>query len=186
MDRSTIRTIASEYKGNTEVQVLYFSEESKPVAIPGSCFEDSRNIREFHCPNSVLKIGNNAFYGCFKLTKFILNKDSLLEEIGKSAFKGCSIRDFAIPANLDAGKCDFTGIISIGENYNSRYIFESTLLMDIDKKMIFGIFAENEKSYIPNTVEFIQVNPFHPSSCTGKVDFEAGNPIFFISFGRTL
>lgn len=69
--------------------------------LPWMLFYGAKNLTEVHLPNTVKKIGANAFDGCTSLRILDLGADSQLEAIKESAFSGCeSLTSFTVPASV--------------------------------------------------------------------------------------
>lgn len=59
------------------------------VSVEESAFENCSALTELKFPQSLVKIGNNAFANCVNLLRFTLQKEAKLTEIGNSAFASC-------------------------------------------------------------------------------------------------
>lgn len=63
----------------------------------GSC----KNIKRVDIPESVIIIGEKAFYGCTNLETVSFGQNSKLQTIGDGAFAGCtSLKEIEIPASI--------------------------------------------------------------------------------------
>ena len=95
---SAIGNLSLAYLNASEIELpstITYIEES---AVRGSM------IKEFIVPPAVTFIGNNAFYGCTKLTDITLSES--LKEIGTWAFANCALKSLVIPDS----------VTTIGEN----------------------------------------------------------------------
>ena len=69
------------------IEIVKFSERFTRERILLEFLSGATRLREVYCPNSVRVIEPRAFEGCVALERFVLNEESLLSTIGKSAFK---------------------------------------------------------------------------------------------------
>lgn len=105
-----------------------------------------RNLVSVELPRSVKYLGNNAFYSCISLTKFITN-DNSLEHVGDQAFAYCAILN-----NVQFGR----GLKEIGS-----YAFLG------DTQLDNNAFAD---TLVPETVERIGPYAFYGTALYAKPD----------------
>ena len=122
------------------------------ISIGDNAFYYCSELEEINLPESLLKIGDSAFTGCSKL-KEIKFPESLLD-IGTSAFSGCSFPSITISKNLKTigsnafGFCENLRIVyynAINSNFSSE-VFSSSERANIEKVVI-----GNEVNRIPDT-----------------------------------
>ncbi len=106
------------------------------------------DIESISLPNSVIAIGDNAFYFCSKL--IALNLSASLEEIGRFAFANCNkLASVLLPASLEKiGSSAFQGCSSLTE------------------------------IIIPKSVTDIDSNPFISCKGLSSLRVEEGNKVF--------
>ncbi len=90
----------------------------------------SRGIKHITIPESIEKIGNNAFSGCNELREVVFSGVPKIKELEEATFFGCiSLQSFEIPEGvISIGKECFSGC----ENLKSVYIPESVENIDYD------------------------------------------------------
>ena len=77
---------ASEmFSGCNSLKKVNFAEGA--TTIPNGLFKNM-SITTFECPDSITRIGNEAFQNCSNLESVVLSKK--LEKIGESAFENCT------------------------------------------------------------------------------------------------
>ncbi|WP_295090691.1 leucine-rich repeat protein [Ruminococcus sp.] len=115
--------------GNIKEVVIENEDEEKGdviTNIPGGLFKNCTELTEITMPNSIEKIGDNAFDGCSSLKQIIYDPDnplpkgklvmpSAIKELGKSAFRNCSsFTEIVIPKTItEINNCTFEGCSGI-------------------------------------------------------------------------
>ena len=84
-----------KYEGNAEQVVI----PAFITAIAPRAFEGNKTMCSLIMPDSVKSVGNNAFFGCWKLETVRLS--AALDEISDSCFCGCfRLKEIEIPASV--------------------------------------------------------------------------------------
>lgn len=65
------------FKNCTNLTHVYFEHNSQLTEIPNECFKGCINLTHIFLPDSVQKIGNNAFEDCSAIEKFLFNDNSV-------------------------------------------------------------------------------------------------------------
>lgn len=161
---------------NEKITNVVFGDKVK--SIPSVCYRLS-NITEVKIPESVTKIGNQAFYYCGSLVKANLPKG--LKEIGNEAFAGCDTLDLEFHEGLETiGTSAFSHCYSLSNvqlpstiksiGYHAFYACESITDIVIPEGLTFldsGVFSQapiksvkwnaincqTTQTAFPNTVE---------------------------------
>ena len=85
-------------------------------------FESCESLTQVILPDSLLIIGDNAFYGCTNLRTVIFNDESQLKTIGSRSFMGCKLTAIKIPDSVTTisfeafAVCDNLQEVIFGEN----------------------------------------------------------------------
>ena len=97
---------ASEmFSGCKSLKKVNFAEGA--TTIPNGLFKNM-SITTFECPDSITRIGNEAFQNCSKLESVVLSKN--LEKIGASAFENCTkLTEVELPETLKIMENDYYG-----------------------------------------------------------------------------
>ena len=97
---------ASEmFSGCNSLKKVNFAEGA--TTIPNGLFKNM-SITTFECPDSITRIGNEAFQNCSKLESVVLSKN--LEKIGASAFENCTkLTEVELPETLKIMENDYYG-----------------------------------------------------------------------------
>ena len=97
---------ASEmFSGCNSLKKVNFAEGA--TTIPNGLFKNM-SITTFECPDSITRIGNEAFQNCSNLESVVLSKK--LEKIGESAFENCTkITEVELPETLKIMENDYYG-----------------------------------------------------------------------------
>lgn len=111
----TVTGFQSEIKTATNINIPENLNGEKIIAIADSAFKDMLDIRSVYIPKSVMKIGNEAFSGCYNLQSVTFQENSDLYFIGYYAFYKCSaLVDLVVPDKvLDIFENAFEGCISL-------------------------------------------------------------------------
>jgi len=144
--------------------ILYNKTKSKLVIYPAGKSDVS-----FVVPNTVVEIGENAFYNCDTLTEIILSES--VEIIGEAAIFYCDgIESIHIPEKVRTigevpfGVCDNLREITIDEN-NEFFSVEDGMLMNFDKtEILFYIPNSNGVLVIPNNIIKVANSAFRYSN----------------------
>lgn len=155
------------YGGSDENIVIPSTHDGKPVIAladgafsknldQGSKKTGNKYIKSVTIPNTIIKIDTDAFYNCYALGTIIFEENSKLEEIGKSAFHGCTpMTSIKIPASVK----------TIGDRafyYNwklSSVVFEGNNLVSIGDEAFYKTDALTNIT-IPASVESIGASAF--------------------------
>ena len=97
---------ASEmFSGCNSLKKVNFAEGA--TTIPNGLFKNM-SITTFECPDSITRIGNEAFQNCSNLESVVLSEK--LEKIGESAFENCTkITEVELPETLKIMENDYYG-----------------------------------------------------------------------------
>lgn len=89
------------YAGTGTELTLPQSYNDESYAIHNRAFYKEESIVSVAIPDSLKTIGSEAFYFCTSLERVTLGKDTNLQKISVSAFRGCkSLLEFTIPATV--------------------------------------------------------------------------------------
>ena len=163
--------------GNEHTNSIIFGD--KVEFIPkGLCYRLTA-LTEVEIPESVKKIGNEAFDACLNLVKADLPKG--LKEIGNSAFRSCGVLDTKLPEGLETiGKSAFShcgslknielpsSIKSIGEQafYACKGITEIVIpegVTHIENQVFYNTSIKSVKWNAINCTGTLSVTPFPDS-----------------------
>ena len=142
------------YSGTAEELVIpEFYEGVQMVEIGQSAFENNKTLKKITLPNSIKKIGYNAFLGCEKLESIVLSEN--LESIGSSSFEDCiSLKEIDIPASTKDVYYDvFLNCVSL----KSVTLHEG---LESIGSNAFDTCTQLKSIQIPNSVEYIDENVF--------------------------
>ena len=97
---------ASEmFSGCNSLKKVNFAEGA--TTIPNGLFKNM-SITTFECPDSITRIGNEAFQNCSNLESVVLSKK--LEKIGESAFENCTkLTEVELPETLKVMENNYYG-----------------------------------------------------------------------------
>ena len=129
-------------------------------------------------PNSVISIGEFAFFGCSNLTSIILPNS--ITKIGQCAFSYCSnLTSITIPNSIiSIGDDAFRdcGLINVDKD-NKYFSSENGILFNKDKsELIYYPNMKKENSYIiPNSVKTIKNNAFE--NCSNLTNITIPNSV---------
>ncbi len=136
--------------------------------------DENTEIKDLVIPNSVTRIGESAFYGCYGLTSIIIPNS--VTSIGNYAFRGCSgLTSITIPNSVTSiGDKAFSGcgnLVSVEINSNAilskSYTSSSSLV---------NIFGDQVQNYIiGNDVTTIGSGAFY--GCSGLKSVTIGNSV---------
>ncbi len=130
---------SGKYYNPVDLVIPYDHDGQPVVEIADNAFKDETTLKTMVLPNSIVRIGNNAFSGCTNLTSItfadvseekvayaVENTDktvkSNLSIIGDNAFEGCnSLRSFTIPS----------GVTSIGQRAFANCGLQSVTVPDM-------------------------------------------------------
>lgn len=152
------------FKNATKLKSVKLSKNISEIR--GSSFENCKSLKEIDIPDKVTRIGGHAFYGNTSLKKVNISENSMLQEIGSSAFRLCdNLREITIPrdtyVNERAFKESPTDVKIFGEfgvdeskyKYNSFLYFSVNQIENVNK---YRRDSESYNSYI--TLKDIRVN----------------------------
>ena len=83
-----------------------------------ACINESETVKEIILPNTLRKIGDDAFKNCSQLKKVKFGNN--VERIGESAFWGCPLEQISLPESL----------VEIGADAFSQYNFDQLVIPD--------------------------------------------------------
>ena len=118
--------------GDKNAETIEIPEEIdgiKVEIIGSEAFADNTNVKSVVIPKNIVKIEDNAFYGCTSLSDVTFNEG--LKELGTSVFSNTAIETITIPSSLEV----------VADNQYSKGVFENT-------KLTTANFAEGTKSVI--------------------------------------
>lgn len=106
----------------------YIKLSSNMTQIKGNTFEYCTSLTSIDIPDRVFRIGGHAFYGDTKLSRVMISENSLLDEIGSSAFRQCdSLFYIIIPGNTYVNERAFkespTSVYKYGVFYHTSASF---------------------------------------------------------------
>ena len=144
------------------------------ITIGESAFYGCRSLTSVSIPNSVTTIGSEAFYGCSSLTSVTIGNS--VTTIGSEAFYGCrSLTSVSIPNSVTTiGSEAFYGCSSL----TSVTIGNS--VTTIGESAFYGCSGLTSVS-IPNSVTSIGSNAFY--RCRGLTSVTIGNSVIIIGDG---
>ena len=149
----------SEYLGNSLHPVIPSKIEGEKydvLEIGAYAFQDT-NIVSITLPNTLKKIGNNAFENCTSLKNIIIPNS--VTEIGDWAFKGCaSLSDITIPSSVKKAYCIFYKCSNLG------IVTLESGMQKIPELLFSGAKSPNFKVVIPNTITEIETHAFSNSN----------------------
>ena len=152
-----------KFSGTVKViEVLAFEENLRSVRIPESvtkignnAFSNCLNLKEITIPNSVTSIGDGAFQGCLALTKVKMSEN--ITYIGSSAFSGCEdLKELNIPksmkyiGNLAFSSCTSLTDIIIPEGVESLGVLAFRDCINLISATIPGSVTTMESSIFSN------------------------------------
>lgn len=128
-------------------------------------FNNQGNISQIDVPESVKKIGANAFQNCSYMTKLVFADNSVLNEIGNGAFYNCgSLKSISIPNEVTAiGANTFENCYSL-----SYVIFKGKENLRIIGNSSFANCASLRSIGIPKSTTTIGFNAFE--NCSALVN----------------
>lgn len=174
----------SDIKSFNELQ--YFT---KITSIDNSMFAFSQYLSEITLPSSLVRIGDNAFMGCYNMTKLYIPEG--VTSIGEAAFHSCTIlSDVQLPESLESlgnivfGECKSitemeipSGVKSIGTDlFFSCESLESVILPTGIASISEGMFVQClglKTINIPSSVTSIEARAFYGSGIT-ELDVPSG------------
>ena len=174
----------SDIKSFNELQ--YFT---KITSIDNSMFAFSQYLSEITLPSSLVRIGDNAFMGCYNMTRLYIPEG--VTSIGEAAFHSCTIlSDVQLPESLESlgnivfGECKSiteieipSGVKSIGTDlFFSCESLESVILPAGIASISEGMFVQClglKTINIPSSVTSIEARAFNGSGIT-EIDIPSG------------
>ena len=109
-------------------------------------------LKEIAIPNSVVKIGDAAFYGCGKLEELVFPER--LEELGREVCVDCvNLKSVTVPRNVAISE-DFAGFVGCYslESFNGENISADGRCLVVDKRL-YAFAPANLKEYsIPEDI----------------------------------
>ncbi len=138
---------------NTNITIPERIYDRKIIEIADGTFKDNKTVERITIPNTVKRIGTEAFRGCESLKK--VDMPSTLSELGDYAFYGCSeLNDVVIPKGVESlGECAVANCTAL----------DNVVLPDTLKKIDLFAFAgctELESIVFPRNVETIGIDAF--------------------------
>ena len=196
----TIPNTVIEFTLNTNLENIYFEENSTINIINDYQFENFKNLKIVKLPNSITYIGINAFFGCSSLTSIEI--PTSVTDIRDYAFSGCSsLTSILIPDSvINIGSCAFsncTNLIEIDLSQNMISIeyglfANCSSLTDItipDKVTSIGALALTgcnalKSIQLPNTIVSIGAQAFENCSSLKSIELPQGitsieNAVFY-------
>lgn len=137
-------------KGRTDSRLSIPSEiDGKTVsAIGREAFRDNVYVTEIVMPDGLVRIAENAFFSCTKLSDITFSKD--LKEVGTNAIRNTAWEKTQLQNNKEIIIGDI--LVEVGEIGNSYSIPEDV------KRIASGVFYCNEtltEVYLPENLEYI-------------------------------
>ncbi|MBR2341830.1 MAG: leucine-rich repeat protein [Clostridia bacterium] len=124
--KTEIKYDESKFEIKDGVLLKYLADEEE-VSIPDGvievgekAFEYKENLHTLHVPESLKKIGQNAFYWCKRLNKVTWAKNCRLQEFGDFSFACCHrLYSFEVPLMIcSIERCAFSECDALVEVYN--------------------------------------------------------------------
>lgn len=160
-DEVTITGVIDDYTLSDNITIPSEIDGLAVKYIGRKAFEN-KNIKSVTIPNSIISIGDMAFYNCASLTSVTL--PSNLENIGEQAFFGCALNGTVqIGASVKKmgamafGICDATFNVTAG-NINFSAVDGSLYNYEKNNLIKFGGKGSNLNVTLPNTV--LEIAPY--------------------------
>ena len=147
-----------------EVKIPDEIDGNKVYAIDSYAFQRNANITSVILPTGLIRIGNNAFYGCSALSSVTFNEG--LEMLGSYSFSGTALTEVALPSTLKDATYPF----------NRSNITKATFAEGTKKipNFIFDNCSKLSDVTLPKTVESIGSYAFQNCSAIKEFDFHEG------------
>ena len=106
----------------------------------------SSDIRKLVISNTVRRLGDRAFRGCYRLREVLFEPGSRLETIGSYCFGSCSIEQMVIPRSVrDIGELAFSGC-----KYLRSLVFEDGCQLEhVGRNVLLHTPLEDEYGLFP-------------------------------------
>lgn len=99
IDGKIVSSIGNQaFMNQTRLRQITLPEGLEKIGL--SAFENCSGLLSLALPDNLKQIGEKAFCNTARLQNIMLSDNSLLESIGKAAFKNSAITSFKIPANV--------------------------------------------------------------------------------------
>lgn len=138
------------------------------TTIKENAFNDNQSIETVVIPNSVISIGNLAFFGCKQLKTIYFEDNSSLKTIGQQAFSCCiQLTDVTLPESLEVigiegfSFCDNLKTVSFKENASLKTISEKA----------FSSCVKLTTFNFPDSLQTIDKNAFYYCSKLSSIVF---------------
>ncbi len=151
-----------------EHSIISYIGNSKNITIPNSvmsigdwAFYLCGSLQQITIPNSVTSIGDMAFFCCSSLQHITMPNS--VTRIGNMAFYVCkSLQQITILNSITSiGISPFSGCSSLTlESQSLRFIIENVFLIDRKEQTIISYIGDNDNITIPNSVTSIGASAF--------------------------
>lgn len=160
-----------------EVRLREVKLPSTLVRIRDRAFSGCSNLINITVPDSVIEIGEKAFYDNIRLSSVTFGNESRLSDIGELAFSGCSkLRSFSVPAGVERlGESAFyrdTAMIffEVKEGNTHYRAIDGALCSPDGTRLICYPYGKTSKAVIPESVTTVGSYGFRYARCQG-IDF---------------
>ncbi|MBD9241032.1 MAG: hypothetical protein EGQ64_01835 [Ruminococcaceae bacterium] len=133
-----------------------FAPGSQLETIADRAFANCYSLAEIEIPNSVVTIGEKAFWSCAEMEKVTFQKESMIQSIGEHAFHwNCFLKKIELPKGLTQISA---GMIEECEHLEEIVIPEGVTTIG---EKAFNHCTQLKTVKIPNSVTTIEVNAFN-------------------------
>ena len=146
---------------DSDISTLTFADRTNVLEIGEYAFYSNNIFGELNLPAEISNIGAYAFYNCSLVTSISFGENSKLYEIGNYAFRGTSISEIVIPANLQSFGSAFYGITTL-----ETVTFEPNCAVTEIADNAFTNCTSLSNIELPNGVYYIGASAFKSTALT--------------------